>query len=112
MNRFRISLIATAAGLAGLTGVAAVAGPAAATAPAAGDPAVGKQVLDLLCTSKDGSLFYSPYAISRCQEARDNAGFQIEELVCEGLLDGTFVSAPSTGRPKRVNWSCIPGAIA
>jgi len=33
----------------------------------------------------------------------------IERLVCEGLLDGTFTSAPTIERPHRANWACIPG---
>jgi hypothetical protein len=105
MNRFRTTVIAAVAGFAGLTGLGA-----AAPAAAAVDPIAGKQVLDLLCSSKGGTPVFSPYAISRCQAARGNAGFEVEELVCEGLLGGTFVSAQSTGGPKRVNWSCIPGA--
>ena len=39
-------------------------------------------------------------------------GFVVERLVCEGLLDGTFTSAPTIGRPTRTNWACIRGAIS
>ena len=69
MLRFR-TLAAGAAAI-GFTGalVAGTLSPAAA-AGAAGDPAIGTQVLDLLCTSKAGSPFFTPMTISRCQDAR------------------------------------------
>jgi hypothetical protein len=70
------------------------------------------QVLDLLCESKGGMPVNSPYAIGRCQEARNAEGFEIEALICTGLLDGNFVSGPSFARPRRVTWACIPGASA
>ena len=104
MNRYRLVIATTAVALAGLVG------GTAAIVQAGGDPAVGKQVLDAMCVEDKGAPVFTPYAIARCQEARDSDGFQIEQLVCEGLLDGTFESAPAIGRPNRTNWFCFPGA--
>ena len=61
----------------------------------------------MLCTSKAGSPVFTPMTIGRCQDARPRDGFVIEELICEGLLDGTFESVTSTSRPSRVNWFCF-----
>ena len=105
MLRFRSLAVAGAMAL-GLGG-ALVAG----SAGAAGDPEIGMQVLDMLCTSKDGSPVNTPFTISRCQEARNTEGFGIEELICEGLLEGTFERVTSVNRPRRVNWFCFPGQI-
>jgi hypothetical protein len=105
MRHFRTAAVATAAA-ATLT-LAGVAG--AGSAGATGDPAIGKQVLDLLCRAKDGTPVFTPYTIARCQEARGKGGFLVEELVCEGLLAGRFASVPSPGRPNRANWFCFPG---
>lgn len=80
----------------------------ATPAAAAADPVIGMQVLDLLCASKGGTPVNTPFAIARCQEARRAGGFEIEQLICEGLLEGTFATAPSTGRPNRITWSCFP----
>ncbi len=103
MNRFRtvmaVSAVVASTAFAGMS--------SASRAVAAGDPFTGMQVLDLLCASKGGTPVNSPYAIARCQTAHDNKGFEIEQLICEGLLDGTFVSAPSFGRPNRTNWACV-----
>ena len=68
MLRFR-TLAAVGAAAVTLTGAALVAGPGS-PASAAGDPAIGKQVLDLLCTANGGAPFFTPMTISRCQEAR------------------------------------------
>ena len=106
MNRFHLII---AAGALALT---SIGGGAVTLAHAAVDPTIGKQVLDTLCREEKGAPVFTPYAIGRCQEARSNDGFVVEELVCEGLLDGTFTSAPSIGRPNRANWACIPGAIS
>jgi len=110
MNRFRTTIVttATAAVIAAGAGLAGFGGPGSAAA--AGDPFVGMQVLDMLCASKGGMSYDTPYTISRCQAARDNDGFEIERLVCEGLLEATFTSVATVGRPHRVNWFCIPGA--
>jgi hypothetical protein len=105
MLRFRALAVAGATAL-GLGG-ALVAG----SAGAAGDPEIGMQVLDMLCASKDGSPVNTPFTISRCQEARNREGFEVEGLICEGLLEGTFRSVTSSGRPRRVNWFCFPGQI-
>ena len=107
MNRFH-AIALTAAAAAALVIPGAGAGPVAA----AGDPFVGMQVLDLLCASKGGTPVNSPYAIGRCQDARGAEGFEIETLICNGLLDGTFVSGPSFARPRRISWACISGASA
>jgi hypothetical protein len=106
MNRFHFTLATGALALIG------IGGGAAAHALADGAPTVGKQVLDTLCTEDKGAPIFTPYAISRCQEARAMDGLVVERLVCEGLLDGTFTSSPSIGRPNRTNWACIPGAIS
>jgi hypothetical protein len=105
MKRFRTTIIG-----AGLT-VAAIAGLGPiGTAAAAGDPYVGMQLLDELCASKGGLVVNSPYAISRCQAARSNKGFETEQLICEGLLDGRFVSAVFYDHHNRTSWSCIAGS--
>jgi hypothetical protein len=105
MRHFRTAAVAAAAAAAlTLAGVVT-----AGAASAAGDPAVGKQVLDLLCQAKDGTPYSSPFTIARCQAARDAKGFALEELVCEGLLEGTLTSLPTVGRPNRANWFCFPG---
>ena len=106
MKRF-ISL-ATAAAVAGSLGFVADTTPAGAT----GDPVIGMTVLDMLCVGHGGTAYNTPFAISRCQEAHGRHGFAIEELICEGLLDGEFRAAPSYNRPNRVTWACVPGAPA
>jgi hypothetical protein len=82
---------------------------AGASAPSYASPEVGMQVLDKMCVEQDGQAYNTPYTISRCQEARSRDGFEIEALVCEGLLGGTFRSNPSIGRMNRTNWACSPG---
>ncbi len=110
MLRFR-TLAAVAAVAVSLSGAALVAGPGS-LASAAGDPVVGKQVLDLLCSAKGGTPFFTPMTISRCQEARARDGVELEQLICEGLLGGTFEIVSSSGRPSRVNWFCFHGPVA
>jgi hypothetical protein len=105
MLRFRALAVVGVTALG--SGGALVAGSAGAT----GDPEIGTQVLDMLFRSKDGSPVYTPFTISRCQEARNREGFDVEQLICEGLLEGTFRSVTSAGRPGRVNWFCFPGQI-
>ena len=108
MKRFRSrSALAVAVVSIGLAGLAGLAAPHAADAA---DPEIGMQVLDLLCVSKGGTPVNTPFAISRCQGARPVKGFEIEQLVCEGLLDGRFASAPTFHRPHRATWSCFPVA--
>jgi cytochrome c5 len=105
MKRFYAITLAAAA-------ATAVVIPGSGPAAAAADPFVGMQVFDMLCEAKDGTPVNSPYAIGRCQDARRAEGFEIETLICNGLLDGTFVSGPSFARPRRDSWACIPGASA
>jgi hypothetical protein len=114
MKRSRTTTtIVTAISAAAIASAACLGGIAGAgRAAAAGDPFVGMQVLDLLCESKGGTAYQTPYTISRCQAARDAEGFEIERLVCEGLLGARFAWVETVGRPHRVNWFCIPGATA
>ncbi len=104
----RLITLATTALAAGSLGVIANTTPASA----AGDPVIGMEVLDMLCAMRGGTAYNTPYTISRCQEARPKHGFVIEELICEGLLDGNFGAAPSYNRPNRTTWTCSPGATA
>lgn len=102
-------LITTTAALAAcVLGSVAITG--SSHAGAAADSAAGRQVLDLLCAERGGTSYSTPYAIARCQDARSNRGFEIEALVCEGLLSGRFASAPSPTRPNHTTWSCFPGS--
>jgi hypothetical protein len=84
---------------------------AGAAEPSFASPEIGMQVLDLMCVEQDGQAYDTPYTIARCQDARNRPGFAIEALVCEGLLGGTFKSAPSPSRPNRTTWICAPGAV-
>ena len=70
MLRFR-TLAAAGAAAVGLSGalVASTLSPAGA-AGAVDDPGIGTQVLNMLCTSKAGSPVFTPFTISRCQDAR------------------------------------------
>jgi hypothetical protein len=104
MNRIRTLLVAAGAAASLTTLVGTPVGAAA-------DPAVGKQVLDLLCASKDGAPVFTPMTIARCQAMRTNRGVVIEQLVCEGLLDGSFATVPTDGRPNRTNWFCFHGPV-
>jgi hypothetical protein len=101
MNRFHVAVLIASA---------AIAGPlsSAGTARAA-HPEDGTSTLDELCEWRGGTPYTTPYAITRCQEARDKRGFELERQICEGSLGGTFASAPSTGRPNRTTWVCSPG---
>ena len=100
---------------AALTGAVAASfgfgGGADASAPQFASPEIGMQALDLMCAEQDGQAYPTPYTITRCQDALTRPGFEIETIVCEGLLGGTFRSAPSPSHPKRTTWTCSPGAI-
>ena len=109
MLHFR-TLVVTGAAALGLAG-AVIAGPTS-PAGAAGDPEIGRRVLDMLCASKAGSPVFTPFHIGRCQDARPRDGFEVEQLICEGLLEGTFESVSDSGRPNRVNWFCFHGPIS
>ena len=105
MKRIHLTIvIATAALTLGGIGTAAAV-------HASGGPTSGKQVLDALCIEDKGAPVFTPYAIGRCQEARA-MDFAVERLVCEGLLGGSFTSAPTIGHPNRTNWACISGPIS
>jgi hypothetical protein len=65
----------------------------------------------MLCSSKSGTPYFTPFTISRCQDARTREGFAVEQLICEGLLEGTFRSVTSPTRPNRVNWFCFHGPM-
>ncbi len=105
MKRFHLTIATAALALGG------IGAPPRSPTPS-GDPTAGKQVLDALCIEDKGAPVFTPYAIGRCQEARAMDGFAVERLVCEGLLEGTFTSAPSSAQSSRTNWACIPGAIS
>lgn len=92
-----------------IAALGAFGGGVGASAPSYASPEVGMQVLDMMCAEQGGKSFNTPFTISRCQEARRRPGFEIEELVCEGLLGGTFNAAPSTGKRHRTTWICSPG---
>ena len=109
MNWKQLIAVPAAAGAIAAS-VAAGSGAGAAESSFA-SPEIGMQVLDMMCAEQDGQSYDTPYTIARCQEARTRDGFEIETLVCEGLLGGTFKSAPSTGRPNRTTWICSPGAV-
>jgi hypothetical protein len=106
--RFRSLAVAGATAL-GLS-CALVVGPLspASAASAAADPSIGTQVLNMLCTARAGEPVYTPFTISRCQEARTKDGFEVEQLICEGLLGGTFRTVISA---SRTNWFCFHGPI-
>jgi hypothetical protein len=86
-------------------------GGVGASAPMFASPEIGMEVLDMMCVEQGGTAYNTPFHISRCQEAKTRPGFEIEAKVCEGLLGGTFNSAPSTGREQRTTWVCTPGAV-
>lgn len=110
MNRNRPTLIASAV-VASALALSGLVGGAPTPVQAGADASVGKQVLDALCRDGKGTVVFTPYSIGRCQEARTTDGFEIETLVCEGLLGGTFNSAPSARHMNRTNWACSPGPI-
>lgn len=103
MKRFRIGAVASV--LAATWFVMAVPGSANAEA---GDPAVGMDVLDAMCREQGGQPYNTPYTIARCQAARSNKGFELEQTICEGLLDARFEVVDTFGRNNRSNWFCIP----
>jgi hypothetical protein len=108
MNRthFTLSVIAASA----IAASAASAVTSSTVAGAAADPAVGTEVLDLLCEAAGGTSYWTPYTIARCQGAAARSGVDIERLVCDGLLGGQFSVSATAGRPNRVNWACVAGA--
>lgn len=109
MNIKRLITVPVLTGAIAATGM--LGGGVGASAPGFASPEVGMQVLDMMCAEQGGQSYNTPFTISRCQEARTRPGFEIEALVCEGLLGGTFKSAPSIYRQKRTTWICSPGAI-
>jgi hypothetical protein len=101
MNKIHRTIVAAAM----VAGGSALSAGAAGAAPASIEN--GRVVLDLLCAARGGSPVFSPYAIARCQEARGGKEFEIEQVVCQGLLDGQFLSGPTFGRPNRTSWACV-----
>ena len=82
----------------------AVGGAALATAsPASAEPVAE---LNALCLRKGGQVIWSPYSLARCQSARNNKGFEQEQILCEVGLDGTFVVA-QLERMSRSTWACF-----
>ncbi len=108
MNRSKATTVAALAGT--IAASLTFAGGTDASTPQFASPEVGMQVLDMMCAEQGGQAYNTPYTISRCQDVRTRPGFEIEALVCDGLLGGTFKSAPSASRSKRTTWICSPGA--
>jgi hypothetical protein len=96
---FRSFIVATAAA-GGLALIPTAAGAATTTE-------TPRQVLDAMCEAKGGDAFFSPYAISRCQGARANKGFEEERQYCEGLGDAELLVTISTRHMNRANWACV-----
>jgi hypothetical protein len=93
-----------------LPGVAALAAVivVGVSAPAGASGTGGAEQLDALCRDKGGQPYFTPYTISRCQEARSKKGFDVEASICD-QLGGTFFVAESQTRPNRSNWACVSG---
>jgi hypothetical protein len=92
-------LIAATAAVAGL----ALTVPAVAGASSTEDATT---TLNSLCVQRGGTIFWTPYTIARCQNARSNKGFEAERSVCE-LATGEFRVADGTTHGNRANWACI-----
>jgi hypothetical protein len=82
----------------------------AGTAGASSGVDDAKIVLDQLCEARGGTPYSTPYSITRCQFARANKGFEIEQAVCEGVADGEFILALGTSHMNRASWGCSPTA--
>ena len=116
MSRSRALLLMASLSAAGA--VLATASPASATI----DPVPVKPVpenpfpvdpgadplaeLDALCRSNGGLVVRSPFSLARCQAARNNKGFEQEQVLCEVGLDGTFV-VTQLDRMIRSTWACF-----
>ena len=79
-----------------------------ATAGASSGTDDAKVVLDQLCEARGGTLFWTPYSITRCQFARANKGFDTERAVCEEQAAGEFILGLNTNRMNRASWGCSP----
>jgi hypothetical protein len=92
-----------------IAGIATVGafGAASFVASAAESPAVDPAPLRALCKARGGDFYVTPMAIGRCQEARANKGFAVEQQVCEDVYGGRFASAVGTYRPNRATWVCL-----
>jgi hypothetical protein len=95
-------LLAATAATAGL----ALTVPATAGAASAAGATDVKPVLDQLCVWRGGTVVWTPYTIARCQSARANRSFVVEQFVCE-LGTGEFTVVDDPTHPKRANWACI-----
>jgi hypothetical protein len=109
LRRLGVTVIVAAAMAIAVAASARADSATADTSRAGMDRGVGTQVLDTMCREKGGQPFFTPFTISRCQEARSRQGFELEALVCEGLLGGRFTATDSPGRRNRTNWACISG---
>jgi hypothetical protein len=92
-----------------IVATAAAGGLAFFTAGAADASSTNESALDALkelCEARGGLPVNSPYAISRCQGARANKGFEAERLICEGLDNAAFVVTIHTTHMNRASWAC------
>ena len=92
-----------------IVATAAAGGLAFFTAGAADASSTNESALDALeelCEARGGLPVNSPYAISRCQGARANKGFEAERLICEGLGNAKFVVTIHTTHMNRASWAC------
>lgn len=76
------------------------------TAASAADDGAAIETLKVLCTTKGGDAYTTPYAIVRCQQARSNKGFDEERRVCEHELGARFTAVESIYRNNRTTWTC------
>ncbi len=109
MLRFR-TLAAAAVGASGAL-VAGTLSPAGA-AGAAGDPAIGTQVLNMLCASKAGSPFFTPMTISRCQDARPQTGLRSRGADLRRPPARQLRERDQRQSSQQVNWFCFHGPAA
>jgi hypothetical protein len=116
MSRSRALLLAASVAVGGAA--LATASPASATlepipakplpvTPVPVDPGSDPVAeLNALCLRKSGLVVWSPYSLARCQSARNNKGFEQEQILCEVGLDGTLV-VTQLERMNRSTWACF-----
>jgi hypothetical protein len=97
-------LVAVAAGAFALSALV----PAVAAAEPADGPVAE---LQQLCEAARGDFYITPYNRARCQFARvtgrHGTTLTAERSICTDVLSGTFTTASSPERPRRVTWACI-----